>query len=432
MKRTGSERETGCRGVLTAYWGEGGLTLAMWDGLSRGRRVCRREKAMESGEVDPCSYRRALEEVIGEKRWRRLEVRWLILTEAHPGIWSGGSGGGRAVRLPDWIWTCWNRMEPRDYPGAILSASVLMEAELMDWPEFRNPGTGICLTLGEKRFFLGHGNGAWLKRLSRGYGSGREHLEADWLRQTRALFRNRTGQDLKRLYVDETAGIGDRVAAELPFEIIRVTRPTAPISGLEEVLDVNIRFLHASAARRNIPPSSGIDFPEIRARRSLHLWERRFRLAACGLLFGWGFLAFGACHHEVRGPAEGRPSGRELGNLRQELEGRQRAHADMLLRAGRREQPFRVIGHISSTMPEGVELGRIRLSGGKTGGSGLLDLQLEGRISALDPSRIFHDWMHELRSVEVLETVENLEFRREKRDIRFTLLGQLAGEGRRR
>ncbi|HKJ91133.1 MAG TPA: hypothetical protein VJ960_08385 [Oceanipulchritudo sp.] len=417
--------------MVTVYWSEWGLSMARWDGVSGGRRICGSEWEMESGALDPGSYRRVLGELCEGKRRRRMEVRWVVLTEAHPGRGGEGSCGGRSIHLPGWVWACWHRMEAGDLPAAVLSASVLMEAELMDWPEFRRPGTGICLTLEGRRFFLGHGNGAWLKRLSRGCGSGqggRVRLDADWLRQTQALFRNRTGQDLKRVYLED----GMEVTGECPFEIIRGIKPMVRISGGRQVLDTGTHFLHASGARRRLASGSGLDFPEIRKRRNLYTWERRLRLAACGLLCGWGFLALGACHQTAPEGKVGVLEGTEVGTIRKELEGRQLAYAGMLARAGRREQPFRVIGQISATRPEGVELERIRLSKEEAAQPGLLELEIEGRFAGSDPSRVFHDWMHELRSDEMLETVRNLQFRREKRHIRFSLLGQVAGEGEQR
>lgn len=301
----------------------------------------------------------------------------------------------------------------------------------MDWPEFRRPGTGICLTLEGKRLFLGHGNGAWLKRVSRVWGlggGGRDYLDADWLRQTQALFRNRTGQDLTRIHLE--AGV--RVAGETPFEIIEGIKPIARIPGGRQVLDGGTHFLHASGARRELTSGSDLNFPEIRKRQNLYGWERRLRLAACGLLFGWGFMVFGACQHEGRKPEELVTMGRELGTIRHELEGRQLAYGRMLTRADRREQPFRVIGHISATRPDEVRLGRIRLSEGKRGEIDLLEVEIEGRFEGSDPSRIFHDWMEKLKSIEMLEKVENLKFSRERQHIRFNLLGQVAENGGRR
>jgi hypothetical protein len=421
------------RTLVTVCWMEQGISLARWDPRVGRQRVCRGAATLAAEACDPAGYRGALTALAGPLPLKRLTVRWIVPREAFPAC-QYGEGGQPAcdpVRLPQWIERCWYQLPSALLPAGVVSGLEAMQAELLDWPEFAVPGTGFHAVIGGRSVFIGHGNGRSFRRFSRGPAAAAavaDALPMEWLLQTRLLFKNRTGMELKRILVPEGRQYSFSAAGPAPFEVIPGARPGAwsPREGLD--LEPALLFLHASAVLDKAVRAAGLAFPELERRRRLRMWEGRLRLASCFLLCGWVLLLLGACRHET-GPAVP-PGARHAWDA-------EKHHLSLLgerwrsLRQheSRQHAPFQLIGAIAGSQPAGVQLSRFHLERGSAANRGQLAVHLEGVFHGERPSGVFREWMEQLKVISPLEQVDNLHFRRDGGRILFSLEGTANGEG---
>jgi hypothetical protein len=390
---------------------------------------CRGTAFLDGEAVDPDRYRGLVRKVSGTERIRGpRRIRWVVLEEAHrlPGT---GSGGGEA-RLPGWMWHCWNLLDSRELPETVSSATALLEAELGGHPEYLRVGNGLHLRLSGRSVFLGRGEGGVFRRVGRPGPDPGPDL-TDWLRQTRTLFRNRTGSDLKRVYLTGLKPAGPEMDSPVPFEIIGGVVPAAWRSRSDGQLGMGDLFVHLAAVRQEPQPAAGIPFAGLGKRSRLWQWERRLRMAVGGVMGCWMLVVLGACQMDGNQPlARAGPGEREhWRQIESRLEAYYRDYSRDKSRSLSRERPFRLVGDLASHKPGTIEVSRIRLDWQPGSGGQECRLYLEGDYRGSEPSAAFRRWVEALKLENPALSVAELDLERREDRIGFAMSGSTGRRG---
>jgi hypothetical protein len=411
---------------VTVCWLDDSVSLVRWAPRIGRRRVCRKAIEVAADSCDPAALRAALATLAAPAPPAAIEQLWIIAVEAFPQV-DSGDARQPPFRLPEWITRCWAGLPAELLPERVISGLAAMDVELRQWPEYTQAGSGLSMRLGGRALFVGHGNGSQVRRFGRSRTGCRAEsgaISTEWLLQTRLLFRNRTGMELRRVLMPDCA-LDKAACADLPFEVIAGVRPRAWWPKDTTLLDPGLVFLHASAVLDKLPDSCLLTLPGLQRRRRLYAWEQRLRLAS-GLLFCcWGFLLLGACRHEALAD----PSSLALHEWRQhrsELTAWNERWQGDRARAERDSVPLRLVGSIAETQPEGVRIGRVQLSSQTASRPGRLALRVEGTYAGAAPSAVFRGWMDQLRGAGAMDRIDNLQFQREGERIRYVLEGETA------
>jgi hypothetical protein len=417
---------------ITVCWIEEGVSFACWAPRAGRVRLCRKSLFLEASSVTAQTYRASLATVSATDGKEDCRVRWLILKEAFPHAGSILEGEGETLSgLPDWIERCWQHLAVKEIPKRIISGMKAMEKELSAWPDYTQSGTGFCLQVGQRILFLGQGNGMAFHRISRkglAGRSGQPFVSREWLLQTRLLFTNRTGAPLRRIHIPEGRECLLSWEGSEPFEIIPGLKPPAWVSTRNCDKEDGIIFLHLSLFRGLQDPNCWTAFAKLKKRRRAHDWDKHLRIGSCLLVGGWGFLLLGACRHTVIEAADGIVD-KEIRSFRTEIQGYEQRWRSQRQGETLRKQPYRLIGTVADSTPEGVELNRIRIEKSRSGKSGTYELSVEGDFHGNEPTNEFRKWVELLKRETPLEKVENLRFDRDKECIRFSLQGMTSTGG---
>jgi hypothetical protein len=426
------------RPLVTVCWLDREVSFAVWRPEGKNWR-CLKVAQRREANFDGAGYREELAALVAGLGFGRARVCWLVLREAWPEVPQAGRGVGCAevtLALPGWIRRCWEGLEPRDFPDEVVSGLGLLESVLWGRPEKWEPGTGFLMRVGSRFVLIGRGErGQTFRRVSRRdlveqTGSG--GICREWLLQTRTLFRNRTGLELKRVYVAEETGIHLLQVPDFPIEI----EPAGPIlfQGTEGCVfpASACRILHGSCVAGSRGVDDQLQLAALSQRQRWHKWERRLQTST-GLLLGcWGLLLLGACRHEAILPEIGEAEAREWQRCASELKENQKRWQRVWTQTEARSRPFELIARVVRGRPDGVEVNRVRVSADGPGGAGKHSIRLEGTFSGEAGNPAFRRWIGELRDPDRINHVRNLTFARGPDGIAFSLDGsvshQIGGE----
>jgi hypothetical protein len=410
-------------GLVTALWRDEGVSFACWAPRSGSRLVCLGSEAIEAGLCDARLYREHL------ARLRELcpandpEICWVFVEEGLP-RGCGDAGADRLSGFPDWMRCCWSELRTGEFPGRIVSATACMEEELRNWPAVREAGTGLYFPLGERCLFLALTGEGVFKRFSRRTcaGAGQDCPDPDWIQQTRMLCRSRTGVELRRILLPGEHGSPPAIEG---LELCTGILPPAWVAGGKAGMEPSHFFLHACVARTTDTAACRRRIDELEKRWRSECRERTFRMAACLLLGTWMLALLGACRSRP-GESGLRSQWEKAGMEWQGMEDKWIEHARQLEQSA---APYRMVGQLAVTLPEGVGVNRIRLKRSGDLREPGLSVLVEGTYSGRETSDVFHDWMDQLKAGGSLHQVENLRFERRDTHIAFQLEGHSVQKG---
>ena len=244
-------------------------------------------------------------------------------------------------------------------------------------------------------------------------------LDSEWMQQTRMLFNNRTGLELKKVYVPQL----DTMDGTLEIEGIEVSHEYRPHGWPEEIGEWSgLKFLHACALGDH-PEEATLHHPIIERCRTVRHWKSAFRTATVLLFAGWALFLQGACRHDA---PEGIMDTGQPQLSKEAIEFWEASDKKWRQLSRRREataRPFELIGMVVASAPPGIDLDRIHLSR-PDGDAKNLSLVMEGSCLSGEGPAEFRQWMGHLRETTPLGRVENLKFDRQSGTLRFHLVGQ--------
>jgi len=403
------------------------VSMILWDSQP-GRKRCPKSAAeITADDCNPERYLSTMSALLEGSSSRGRLLKWILPEELFPTNFEGTGDSRRAKAIiPEWIRQCWMHLPGKSIPQQVMCGFGSVRENLRDWESFCRTGTGFLFEVDGKSLFFGYDSGEIHTRVSRATmnsdsGPG---LSNDWIRQTKLLFRNRTGGSLHRILLPEAVEWENGMDIE-SVDLI-TEKPPAWISCSRTGLEVALLFLHACAlVGKETVSQRSIEFLE--RKRNQELWGHRFRGACALLALAWLCSTAGACRHEPDEPAT--LSGKQLeweGQHRLwKTKNRQWEAQQSVIKS--RTGPFQVIGALARSVPRDMMLDRVHLQKADTAGGKTYSLDLGGRCSGEDPSSTFREWLEEAKKSASLSEIENLRFSRDHEVLVFSLHAKMTG-----
>ena len=325
---------------------------------------------------------------------------------------------------------CWRSCPASVLPGLILSALAVMETILSGWEPLQRPGMGILLPLGTRTVFLAGLGANPFRRISRKPVPDPDNpMDADWIRQTRMLFRHRSGRDLEQFFFPTASG---RMIAcsRLGVQTTVLEDPPAGwLGAADPQLSPVHTFAHACALVRKPQPGCHLRVPLLERRRRLRQVESHLKVGVVVLLAGWMLFFMSACRLFAQaGPTEAE----RLALWQEDAKWREmdrQWQANQQWQAGV-DLPYRVIGTVLADLPEPIRLSRLRLSRIQ-GDPNREDLQLhlEGTFSGSADSPVFRTWLDRLQGGQQVRELTQLRLDPRPGGMAFSLQGPVGRPG---
>lgn len=401
---------------VTVCWQDTGVSFVLWDMEGKVPAV------LWAGELDPetCSaggYRRVMKKFLDGAQRRNTRVIWVVFRECFPSAGTGGPGC-RDFIPPEWMERCWKLLPQVELPDGVVAGAEAVATVLQGWQAFRKPGRGLYCEFSGRGYFFAYGEETCYRRVSRADSmltGGSGDLDPDWLQQTRMLYRSRTGYDLREVF--RLVGPGGFTCtnsiAGSPIDSI----PSLPewMPREESRLATGLLMFHASGCQGG---ARDLKLTLLDRRRARHRLDSVFRWGAISLLGGWLLLLQGACR-QYEAIEQVDPQNRHSWEAsKAEWMATDRKWRHGMESARYREAPYRLVGSIARTVPNGVELDRIRI---RRAPSGPMELQVQGSYTGELASPVFKAWMDGLKSGGPLAGIENLRFERDGNILLFRL-----------
>lgn len=402
---------------MTVCWLEEGVSLARWNCFEGGdcRLVSSAYLSAEACSAEALSVE--LDRLAGDAGcWP--PALWLVARECLPG--PAHSDGELPLHLPEWMISCWQTCPAAALPFRLVSLVGCMETVLKAWEPMRSPGTGLLLPMGSRAIFLANADGVVFKRISRWQpGSADVQVDADWIRQTRMLYRHRTGADLEHFFLP--AGDGrllrfNRNGIGHPWE---GDLPPGWLGSTDGRLSPCLAFAHSCGLLDTPAGGAPLRVPALARRQRQRRLEGHLKVGVCVLLLGWMVLFLSACSsiNREKPDPEAVQAWRNASARWHELDRRWRASEERRQVAA---APFQLAGGLISSAPEVVDLERIRVIVEPSGSLGLL---VQGAFSGPAAPPAFREWMDRLQEEERVKDLKSLRFDPAGEVIRFSLLG---------
>ena len=184
-----------------------------------------------------------------------------------------------------------------------------------------------------------------------------------------------------------------------------------------------MHYIHFSAlsARRSLAERQ---HPMISRRLQNRHQVAVFRTASLILAGGWLLLLLGACQSESASSQEQLILNREWEAAARRWQAADKAWQQKRAREDSRNSPFRLVGTVLRTVPDGVGLDRLHVRPMEGEEGRPLAITLEGSCPGHEASPEFRDWVRSLQYRRMLATVDNLRFQRGEDGIEFHLSGR--------
>jgi len=267
---------------------------------------------------------------------------------------------------------------------------------------------------------VGEGNGVEFSRLSRKNllkAGPTGHILEDWFLQTRTLFRNRTGTELRRILIPE----GDYPVCEPPAGY-PVELKATPISGSRDRSPSIEAGLHHQAAGLAEDSEYDLSVPFLENRRRSYAWERRLRLGVCVLTGSWALLLVGACQNETLLPENYARQGEDLEQYAMRFNLYQKDWAESERRLAEVSRPFAVTGNLVRSIPEGVRMSGLKIRQSNDNAKHF-EIEVNGAVPGESETGLLRSWIEGLKADGTLTTIGDVKFYRTKGRIAFTLTG---------
>lgn len=400
---------------------ETGVSCVVWEPPHGRRRVVRRTAVLKAASCTGTALEDLLDGLLKAERVPgRARIRWIILKECFPPA-EGASG---TVGYPEWMRDCWNDLPIGYLPAEVVSGTGAVIPELLEWPAFSETGSGFFMEITGRALFLGHGGGRSFIRVSRRdlrAGGMESALNLEWLLQSRVLFNNRTGSELRHVLMPDSPPMRGNGPDELPFDLSTGMRPPAWPVDDDHPLGASLLFFHACAANDRNCRGPGLEIPLLRGRVRRRVWTQRLQIAVCLVLAGWVFLLLGACRNSGGGGLPAPMGGTDASGQRERLVRLKAALAGQRELQTARTHPLRVIGEVAKTMPGRVRVQRIHYKPAGVSTGRKEPLVVEGTCPADGAPAVLEKWIHDLEGCDRVGEVENLRLDRDGSEISFIL-----------
>lgn len=415
------------RPLVTVCWLDREVSFALWVPGETGYCCCKVARRGERN-CDAAGYDEAMKQLVPLRRLSSIRVRWIVLREAWPEVAQAAlKSAPVTLALPGWIRRCWEALGPEHLPGEVVSGTERLESVLRDQTGLLEAGSGYLMRIGGRYLLIGRGaeDGSF-RRISRRdlvAEAGAGPLCCEWLLQSRTLFRNRTGLDLKRIHVAEETGIHAVRRPDFPIELLSA-KPILLPGCDESVFPASAcRILHGACLAEGKSPRASLELTSLAQRQRWHRWDRRLRTSTCILLGCWSLMLLGACRNEAVTPELPMPAVREWERYKHDLKERHERWQRVWTEQRAQARPFDLIDRVVRDRPEGVTVSRVRVGPGLARQDGEYSVRLEGTFSGEAGHPAFKEWLESLRGSNPLEQVHHLEFGREVDGIAFSLQG---------
>jgi hypothetical protein len=413
--------------VVTVCWTTEGISVLRWFVPDAGSSRCLKWAQLDADACSVENYMEMFNAIIPPIRSANVPVLWILMQGK--GV-STHEKKDLPQRFPEWMEAVWKGIPSSALPARILPGFACLEKALHDEAGCSRPGQGICFPIHGKWYFFGFSEEGFFRRVSRGVGN--DHaacpaLDEEWVQQTKMLYRGRTGVELKEIQLPGSAAHRRNLAGVI---VMTDSRPAGWPLPADEATTVpqSLQFIHAIALQQ----SHGETLENVRVveeRRAERVLMSHFRMATALLFGGWLFLMLGACHSNEARPVDANRIQEEWSLEVDYWEDQHKRWREQSSRRREMARPFRFVGDVVASAPEGVDLERLFLSrrGGELGNA--LSIELEGSFEGDEASGVLRDWMQELRQQSSLAHVENLRFEKLGSGIQFHLEGRTLSTG---
>lgn len=406
---------------ITTIWSERSVYLIS---SRKNEEEVQWEDVVELGYAD-CNgerYSREFRKLIKTSKFNEIRIVWAILQESFPyGTFKQETKGIDPI-LPKWVSDCWKDLEEELLPRTVFSGMSALKQFLMKVESFHSPGCSLFFNLGGRGYFMGYGEKEIFVRVSRDpvdRSGGFRVLNEDWLHQTRMLYRNRTGTELKKLRVMSSGSTDLVPPANMPLVIDPVIPSDLDCNFAVCSVPGPIALIHTAVQQPDM--NAELPIPILETRKNRIRMDSIYRWGAGLLLLGWITLLAGACKRtppsdeSIQLMQEWKKAESEwyAGHKRweRESENLEKSRSELLL-----------IGSLGRTCPEPIRIDRIQILR-PSGKPQDLKISLEGIINGEQESQAFHEWLSGLMDEGILTHVENLRFENKESSLRFIVEG---------
>ncbi len=417
--------------TVTVLWTEEGASLVLWQtGPGKAPRYVSQRRVAVAADCTE-AFTGACHSLVREFGPGKIPFVWIFLPEAFPGLrnGAGGEAANAQVRLPEWIADCLRELPALFLPNQVLDGTSCLDRALVSWPPYREPGTAIILFMGSRLLLLAHDERGCFRRYSRAESAlvaESRDLQTEWIRQTRTLYRGRTGLSLDCLLYPgpEDGSIALDSALKIRTDLI----PPGWVGNGAGLAFAARLYLHRAALET---PGSGecrLEVAELRRRWRRTARERSLKVSVIFLAAACCLALLGAC----RSHGDGQPDQASLrlwSQSAREWQQLDRQYRKLEEKRRGRTAPYRLVGTIARSAGPGLDLQGIRIRRGNSRAKADLRLEIEGRIPEESASGELRDWIHSLKQMDAISSVENLRLERDGEEMRFHLNASSGIEG---
>ncbi len=384
---------------ITVCWTQDRVSFCFW--LKEAGKLA---KALESKQLPACnlnarSYVEILEALTGKQTGKPVRIIWMLMFTPMETASGSAKAGGYPV-MPDWMEACWKQLPLSLMPSFSCYGLDCIVKQLRDWDPMDNKGTGVYFEALGKGYFFGFGEQETFHRISRPAklrADPDRELDADWCQQTRMLYRNRTGLELKRILLPWTVKRNSLVVVSGDIELIPVLSPVdvanLPGAGMSEAL----AFLHYCL----LQAEEGEDFimleDPVRSYRgrsqSVSTMKTGIYLLACG----WVLLFLGACQNFNRKSGQDPALHEDWNREKAEWKESNKRYRKHLADVSDNALPYKLVAEVAANVPQQLELERIHLWEPPVKSQRIHYLRVEGRFHDAEPNGEFRQWIESFK-----------------------------------
>lgn len=356
-------------------------------------------KEIPSAELDAATYMDVVKPFAGTRGNVPIRIVWALLFTPMETIGAMREKAGSPV-MPAWMESCWQGLPLSMLPEVTFDGLDWLSQQLRDrFPE-ASAGNGLIIEALGKAIFVGFGEEAGFYRISRpayvreDRGRG---LDEDWCQQTRMLYRNRTGLELKRILILESNIPEAPIPGDCGLE-------TVPINWARDRADLeafncqeSVRCLHSCLLNASLTnPASGLADPCLKYRKSQQM-ASALRAGISLMACGWLLLLLGACQSFNNRASQDPELLNRWNDEKAIWEESNKKYQKHLTDLSKGHAPFRIVAVVARGIPQNLEVDRIHIREREDTLESVHALTLEGCITDGNPDDEFRQWIESLQ-----------------------------------
>lgn len=383
-------------------------------------------KELPSAELDAATYTDAVISLAGKMGNRPVRIVWALLFTPMETSGAIGERAGSPL-MPAWMESCWRDLSLSMLPEVSFDGLDWVNQELRDKIPEAKAGTGLIIEALGKAIFAGFGEGAGFCRISRPahVRLGRDWgLDDDWCQQTRMLYRNRTGLELKRILIVGSNNPEAPLPEHCSLETVAATWTgdqaiVAACNGQDPVRCLHACLLSASARSS----ASGLADPVLKYHKSKQM-SSALKAGVSLMVCGWLLLFLGACQNFNDRTGQNAELLKRWNQERAIWEESNKEYRKHLADLSRDNAPYHMVAVIVGGIPQNLEIDRIQISERADIVEPTHAITLEGSIADGNPDGDFRQWIESLKQ-ELGSDREELKLLPKESGLRFQYLSEV-------